>query len=137
MDGSSEGGAEIGWARGDVAEMPVMGELANVLDVSGGPTESVEDLEDASSLLHRNNSELVLLVAPDVERFLLVHEDASSGWPVSVEIACFQESISLFEKDMIGDQLVLNLFAHTFKWVESTSKITLKSCSGRLDLLHY
>ena len=95
MDGSSEGGTEVSWARGDVTEMVVVRELADSLDMSSGSAESVEDLEDTSSLLHGDNSELILLIAPDVERFGLVHEDTSSGWPVSVEVACLQESVSL------------------------------------------
>lgn len=103
MDGSSEGGTEIGWARGDVTEMLIMREFADSLDMSSGSAESVEDLEDTSSLLHGDDSELILLIAPDVERFIFVHEDTSSGWPVSVKVACLQESVSLLEKDVIGD----------------------------------
>jgi len=91
-----------------------MGELADGLNVCSSSTESVEDLEDTSSFLHGYDSELILLITPDVKRFLLIHKDTSSGWPVSVEIACFQESVSLFEKDVVGDQLVLNLFTHAF-----------------------
>jgi len=67
MHGSSESCTEIGWARGDVAEMLVMGELADGFDVSSGSAQSVEDLEDTSSLLHGDNSELILFIAPDVK----------------------------------------------------------------------
>jgi len=100
MDGSSEGGTEVSWARGDVTEMIVVRELADSLDVSSGSAESVEDLEDTSSLLHGDDSKLILLIAPDVERFGFVHEDTSSGWPVSVEVACLQESVSLSIKQI-------------------------------------
>jgi hypothetical protein len=100
MDGSSEGGTEVSWARGDVTEMFVVRELADSLDVSSGSAESVEDLEDTSSLLHGDDSKLILLIAPDVERFFFVHEDTSSGWPVSVEVACLQESVSLSIKQI-------------------------------------
>jgi hypothetical protein len=75
-------------------------ELADSLDVSSGSAESVEDLEDTSSLLHGDDSKLILLIAPDVERFFFVHEDTSSGWPVSVEVACLQESVSLSIKQI-------------------------------------
>ena len=95
VDGGSESGTEIGWARGDVTEMLVMGELDHSLDVSGGSAESVEDLEDTGTLLHGDDSELVLLVDPDEESLGVVVEDTSAGWPISVEVASLQESIAL------------------------------------------
>ena len=95
VDGSSESGTEIGWAGGDVTEMVIVRELADSLDVSSGSAESVEDLEDTSSLLHGDDSELILLIAPDVESLTLVHEDTSSRWPVSVEVAGLKESVTL------------------------------------------
>ena len=75
--------------------MVVSSELAHSLDVVGGSAESVEDLLDTGSLLHGDDSKLILLVDPDEERLGLVVEDTSSGWPVSVQVACLKESVSL------------------------------------------
>jgi hypothetical protein len=91
----SEGGSQVGWARGDVTEMLIVRELADGLDVSGSSAESVEDLEDTSSLLHGDDSELILLIDPDEESLGIVVEDTSAGWPVSVQVASLQESVSL------------------------------------------
>jgi hypothetical protein len=95
VDGGSESGSEIGWARGDVTKMLIVRELADGLDVSGSSAESVENFEDTSSWLHRDDSELILFVDPDEESLGVVVEDTSSGWPVSVKVACLQESVSL------------------------------------------
>ena len=95
VDGGSEGGSEIGWARGDVTEMVIVGELADCLNVSGGSAESVENLENSSSWLHGDDSELILFVDPDEESLGVVVEDTSARWPVSVKVASLQESVSL------------------------------------------
>ena len=94
MNGGSEGGTEVSWARGDVTEMLIVRELANGFDVSSSSAESVEDLEDTSSLLHGDNSQLILLIDPNEESLGVVVEDTSAGWPVSVKVACGQESVS-------------------------------------------
>jgi len=92
---SSQGSAEVGWARGDVAQVVVSCEVAHSLDVAGSSAQSVEDLDDASALLHGDDSELVLLVDPDEEGLGVVVEDASARWPVSVEVAGLKEAITL------------------------------------------
>ena len=91
----SEGGSQVGWARGDVTEMLIVRELADGLDVSGSSAESFEDREDTSSWLHGDDSELILLIDPDEESLGIVVEDTSAGWPVSVQVASLQESVSL------------------------------------------
>jgi len=136
MDRGSQGSSEIGWARGNVTEMFVMRELADGFNMSAGSAESVEDSEDIGSLLHRDDSELIFLINPNVEGFFIVMENTSTGWPVSVKVASFKESISLFEKDVIGDELVLVLLGHTVKWVELTFKVTLESVASLDSLLH-
>jgi len=62
-----------------------------------GSAESLEDSSNVSSLLHGDNSQLVLLVDPDQESLGVVVENTSSRWPVSVEIASLQESVTLLE----------------------------------------
>jgi len=65
------------------------------LEMSNSSAESVENFDDTRILLHRDDSELILLVNPDKECLGVVVEDSSAGWPVSVEVASFQESVSL------------------------------------------
>ena len=89
-----------------------MGELSHFLNFSAGLRKSSEDGTDISTLLHRNNSKLILLVYPDEEGLLVVMEDASSIWPVTVEVAGLKESISLLEKEVIFNQLTSLAFSH-------------------------
>jgi hypothetical protein len=50
---------------------------------------------EVSTLLHGNDSELIFFVNPDEEGLLIVVEDTSALWPFSVQVASFQESVSL------------------------------------------
>ena len=95
MDGSSHGGTKVGWARGDVTEMIIVREFTNGFNGFGSSAESIEDLFDTSSFLHRDDSELIFFVDPDEESLGIIVEDSSTRWPVSVQVACFEESISL------------------------------------------
>jgi hypothetical protein len=50
---------------------------------------------EVSTLLHGNDSKLILFVNPDEEGLLIVVEDTSALWPFSVQVASLQESVSL------------------------------------------
>ena len=94
-----------------------MGELGNLLDSGGGLAESGENGTNVSSFLHRNNSELVLLVDPCQESLFIIMEDASAIRPVSVETTGFKESITLLEQEVIFNELLLVLGLHSLEWV--------------------
>jgi len=113
-----------------------MSEIADGFDVSTSSAKSVENFSDTSTLLHRNDSELILLVNPHQECLGFVVENTSAIWPVSVKVACSQESVSLFEEEMIGNELILIGFAHTLKWVEGSFKITFESIACCNNLIH-
>jgi len=116
--------------------MIVMGKFANSLDVSCSSAKSIEYLQDSSSFLHRDNSELILFINPDQEGLIIVMEDTSSRWPVSVQVTGFQESISFLEKEMIGNKLVLIFCRHTLKWIELTLKVSFKCLTGLDNFVH-
>jgi hypothetical protein len=114
MDGGSESSSKIGWARGDITEMIVMSKLANLLNFRGGSAESVKNFSDSSTLLHGDDSELIFFVDPDEESLGGIMENTSTRWPVSIEIACFEESVSFLEEEMVGNKLVLVFLFHSF-----------------------
>jgi hypothetical protein len=88
VNGGSHGGTKVGWARGDVTKMLIMGEFnISGLEMSNGSAESIENFNDTSSILHGNDSELILFVDPDEESLGIIMEDTSSGWPVSIKVA--------------------------------------------------
>ena len=116
--------------------MLVVCELQNGFDVSSGSAESVEDLLDASTWLHGDDSQLIFLVNPDQERLCIIVEDTSSWWPVSVEVACLQESVTLLEQEMVIDEFLWNFWAHTIKWVEGTLQVTFEWFASLNNFIH-
>ena len=57
-------------------------------------------------------------------------EDSSSFGPFSVETASIKESISLLEKEMICDELVLLSLGHGGKRVESSSQLAFEGIAS-------
>ena len=92
-----------------------MGKLSYLLNLCGSSSKSREDGSNIGTLLHGNDSELILFVDPDEECLLIVVEDASSFRPVSVETNCFKEAISFLEKEVVGNELSLLLLGHGTK----------------------
>jgi len=133
VDGGSETGSKVSWAVGDITEMFVVGELSLGLNLVGGISESRENLFDVGTLLHGNNSELILLIDPDKESLGVVVIDSSSLWPVSLETAGFKIFISTLEKEVIGNETVLLSFGHLGERVIFTLKITFEFTKSRGD----
>jgi len=106
--------------------MVIMGKLGFFLNLSSSNRESSEDSKDIGSWLHGDNSELILFVNPDQESFILVVEDTSSRWPVSVETARLKESVSFFEEEVIGNQLLSLSFRQLVQGIVISSKFSSK-----------
>jgi len=124
--------AQVGRARRDVAHMVVVEELGTLFDVGSCAAESLKDGTDVGAGLHRDDTQLVFLVDPDEERLGVVVEDAASIGPVAVQVASLEESVSLLEKEVILDELVLDVFLHASERVEGALEISLK-CIARFD----
>ena len=115
VDRCSEGCSKVGGARSDVAEMIVVSELSNFLDIGSSTREATEDLADISALLHGDDTELILLVHPDKESLGIIVEDAAAIGPVAVETAGLKEAITLLEEEVVSNELLLVLRAHRSK----------------------
>lgn len=101
MNGTSESRSKVGRARCDVAEMTIVIKLCNFLHMSDSPAKPLKDLRNIRTWLHRNNSQLILLVDPDQEGLIVVMKDASAIRPVIVEVAGFEEAITFFEEEVV------------------------------------
>ena len=75
--------------------MVVVREAGDLLDGLGGARETLEDGADVGTLLHGDDTELILFVDPDEESLRIVVEDTSALGPVAVEAASFEEAITL------------------------------------------
>ena len=89
VHGGSQGSSKVGWARGDVTEMVVVGELSNLLDGSCSTRKPIENSSDVGAWLHGDDSQLILLVDPHKEGLVVVVEDSSARWPVAVKATSF------------------------------------------------
>jgi len=123
MNRSSKGSTKVSRARGNVSKMLILSELAILFDSLGSSAKSIKDLFDSSTLLHRDDSELILFIYPDKESLGIIVEDTTSGRPITVKIASLEEPVSFLEKEVIINELLLIFSIHAFKRVEFTFEI--------------
>jgi len=116
---STETSSTVGGAGEDVSEMVVVHEVGTVgdediLDGSGGVAESLEDSADVVSLLHGDDSGVVLFVDPDEEVSGIVVEDTSGVGPVATTSRGEKEGgVGLLEEVTSGLELLGVLLGHT------------------------
>jgi hypothetical protein len=65
--------------------MIIVSKFGFFLDCGSSNSKSGENSTNISSLLHGDDSKLILFVDPDKESLFLVVENTSTCWPVSVE----------------------------------------------------
>jgi len=133
VDRGSQTGSHVGWASGDVTEVLIVGELSLGLDNVGGISESLENGSDIGTLLHGDDSKLILLIDPDEEGLLGVVEDTSSFWPFSLETSGFKIFVTTLEKEVIGNQLLFLSLGHSLKRVVFTLKFSSELIESRHD----
>ena len=100
--------------------MLVVGEFGFLLNEASSGGESLEDGTDVGSLLHGDDSKLIFFVNPDEESLVVVMEDTSSLWPVSLETAGFEIFVSTLEEEVIGDELLSLVIGHFWEGVVFT-----------------
>ena len=135
MDWGSQGSAEVRRAWCDVAELGIVRESRNSLYLSGSRSQSPKYSSDVSTILHWDNPELILFINPNKESLIVIVEDSSALWPVSIQATSIKESISFLKEEMISNQLIPLIFS---KWVEGvilSSKFTSKAIASQNDLL--
>lgn len=79
--------------------MFIMRKLSNCFNFGNSAAKSVKDSLNISTWLHGDDSKLIFLVDPNKESFVVVVEDTSVVWPVTVQVTSFEETIS-FSKDI-------------------------------------
>merc|ERR1719495_106093 len=115
MDRCSHTSSQVGWAGVDITILGVKHEvlsrlsfnrISNSLDATG---KTIKNTSDISSTLHGDDPELIFLIDPGEEGLVLVVEDATALWPVSLHTSNLEVRISRNEKEVIIDQLLANL----------------------------
>merc|ERR1712218_56099 len=96
---------------------------------SGGQTGHTLDI---STLLHGDNSELILFIDPDKEGLGSIVEDTSAFGPVSLHTSNSKVSVSRDEEEVVINKLLSDLIIHASQGVVFTSKITREGSGGIL-----
>lgn len=134
VDGSAHAGSEVGGASGDVAEVSVVLELGDLLDLGGSDGETLEDLADVGALLHRDDSELILLVDPHKEGLGIVVEDTTGLGPFTLETAGLQVLVTTLEEEVVSDETVTLSVGHLGKGVVLSLELTFEGAESLDDL---
>uniref|UniRef100_A0A182VAI8 Uncharacterized protein n=1 Tax=Anopheles merus TaxID=30066 RepID=A0A182VAI8_ANOME len=137
VDRGADGGAKVGRAEGQEAETVVVRERDALLDVVDGGHQTAVDLAEIATHLHRDDAQMVLLVAPDQEGLVVVVVDTATGRPVAARVGGLQETVALLEQEVIVDQLLLDGLVHAGQRVELALQLTLQPGQrGRHLALH-
>merc|ERR1711963_659256 len=114
VDGGAHASAQVGGARVNIAEF-------------GGDLEVLARFTlDITALLHGNDTELILLVDPDKESFVLVVENTTAFGPVTLHTCDLQVGITRHEEEMVVDELLTDALFHTGQRVVVTSQISIQ-----------
>jgi hypothetical protein len=126
VDGSAHTSAQVGGAVGDITEMVIRSELGLLFDFSGSDGETFEHLADVGTLLHGDDTELILFVNPDKESLGIVVENTTAFRPVTLETAGFEVLVATLEEEMVSNELVTLSISHGFKRVVGSLEFTGK-----------
>merc|ERR1712012_150967 len=119
VDGGPHASAKVGGAGVDVTVLLIQAEvfarlsLDRVLDSLDTLGQSAEHFPDISTLLHRDNTELVLLVDPDKEGLLGVVEDTPSLRPVTLHTSNGKVPVARAEEELVVHELATDLLIHS------------------------
>merc|ERR1712018_587088 len=143
VDGCSHASSKIGWARVNITELLGQLEVLTGFSLNGvlyslnTSGQSFENTLDITSLLHGNDSELILFINPDKECFGFVVEDTTAFWPVTLHTSYLQVWITGHEEEVIINQLLSDSLIHSSQWIVVASKITGELCeSSNHELFH-
>ena len=114
--------------------MLIVSKAGLLLDLCSSDGESLEDLTDVGTLLHGDDTKLVLLIHPDEEGLSIVVEDTTSLGPVVLKTARFKILVTTLEKEVIGDERVTIRVGHGSEGVVLALEFTSEGVEGRDDL---
>merc|ERR1712012_187491 len=129
VDGGPHASAQVGGAGVDVTVLLIQTEvlarlsLDRVLDSLDTLGQSAEHFPDISTLLHRDNTELVLLVDPDKEGLLGVVEDTTTLGPVALHASNSKVPVARDEEEVVVNELLTDLLIHSGQRVVVTGKV--------------
>merc|ERR1719458_125316 len=129
-DGGPHAGAKVGGAGVDVAVLLREGKffarfrLDGVSDSLDSTRETGEDSLDVATLLHGDDSHLVLLVHPQEEGLGGIVEDSSALGPVALHAGNSEVGVTGDEEEVVVDELLADLLVHPTEGVVGAGEVT-------------
>merc|ERR1711983_160158 len=136
VDGGSHTSTKVGGAGVDVAVLLGQGvvlarlgldTISDGLDTTG---EAGEDSLDIASLLHGDDTSLILLVDPHKEGLGVIVEDSTTLGPVTLHTSNSQVTVSRDEEEMVINKLLTDSLVHASERVVLASKISFQLGQG-------
>jgi len=138
VDGGTHASAQVGGARVNVTELGGEQEVlarfsldgvTDSLDASGEP---FEDSLDITSLLHGNDTELILLIDPDQEGLVGIVENTTAFGPITLHTSNLQVGVTRHEQEMVINELLADLLVHSSQSIVVASEVTRQLGEGVL-----
>merc|ERR1712055_530859 len=129
MDRGPHTSSKVSGARVDITKPRIQAEIfsrllldrfLDTLDSLGQPS---KDSSDISSLLHRNNAELILLIDPDQESLFVIVEDTTTFRPIPLHASNSEVSVSRNKQEVVINKLLADRLLHTSQWIVVASQI--------------
>ena len=114
--------------------MLIVSETGLLLNLCCSNGESLENLADVGTLLHGDDTKLVLLIHPDEEGLCVVVEDPTSLGPVVLKTAGFKIFVTTLEEEVISDKLVPFSIGHGSEGVVLALEFSSEGVEGRDNL---
>jgi len=136
VDRGPHASAKVGGAGVDVAVLLIKTEvlarlsLYRVLDSLDTLGQPAEHFPNVSSLLHGDDTELILLVDPDEEGLLCVVEDATTLRPVTLHASNSQVPVSGHKEEVVVNELLTDLLIHASQRVVVSGKVRGEALDG-------
>ena len=92
--------------------MLIISEFDLLFNLVSSNCKSREDLTDVGAWLHRDDTELILLVDPNQERFVVVVENSTCFRPLAFEETTLEILVATFKEEVVFDKLISVGIAH-------------------------
>ena len=90
------------------------------------PSQPVKDSLHVTTLFHRDDAELILLIDPDQEGLGVIVENATALRPVALHASNLQVGVTRHEEEMVIHQLLPNPLIHSHQTIVIASQVSSK-----------
>merc|ERR1719192_2801240 len=133
MDNSTGSSTKVRWAGQDETKMLVPHELFTlclhgIFKACKTLAEPTEDFFDVSTLLHADNTEVILLIYPDQKALLIVMPDTTSIRPVTCHSSAAQQGRHrLVKQEVVSNELILLSISHLGEGIVLALEFSIKT----------